>query len=176
MVQVSWKAKEILWATFPLFTSFSDGHYSISQSASSQYVLFYHSLRSHRLMRWCHERSKEICCQTFFWRAKWSTWRGSIIIYVIGDIFPKKYFKIDKIRATIIFLTNKAHIWYDIVTRNREGHGLCPIRRWKYFKKLFIEKKIPNGFILKMRLRMYKIRLGGMSIGEFKSKFDEHPT
>lgn len=93
---------------------------------------------------------------------------------IVEDLFSKKYSERDKIRATVIFLTDKARVWYDTIKRDREGRGLRPIRRWKDFKELFLEKFLPIGFQSQMRSEMYKLRQGGMSVAEFKSTFDEH--
>lgn len=65
---------------------------------------------------------------------------------IVEDLFFKKYLERDKISVKVIFLTDNAHVWYDIVQRDWEGHGLHPIRRWKDFKELFLEKFLPFGF------------------------------
>lgn len=65
---------------------------------------------------------------------------------IVEDLFLKKYLERDRLCVTVISLTDNARVWYDIDQRDWKGHGLHPIRRWKNFKELFLEKFLSFGF------------------------------
>lgn len=68
------------------------------------------------------------------------------------------------------FLTNKAHVWYYTIKRDREGHRLHPIERWKDFKKLFLKKLLPIGFQSHMHSELHKLSQGRMFVTKFEFK------
>jgi hypothetical protein len=45
-------------------------------------------------------------------------------ISIVEDFFPAKYTDADKIKVTIIFLKDKARVWFDTLKRDQENRGL----------------------------------------------------
>ena len=45
-------------------------------------------------------------------------------ISIVEDFFPSKYKDVDKIKATIIFLQDKARVWFDTLKRDQENRRL----------------------------------------------------
>ena len=65
-------------------------------------------------------------------------------ILIVEDFFPSKYMNVDKIKVTMIFLKDKARVWFDMLKRDRENRGLGPIAEWSTFKILFLHRFLPG--------------------------------
>ena len=84
------------------------------------------------------------------------------------------YTDIDKIKATVIFLQDKAQVWFDILRRDQESRGLGPIATWSSFKDLFLHQFLPDNYGDDMCQRLYDFKQGNLFVTKFKLKFDGH--
>ena len=64
-------------------------------------------------------------------------------ISIVEDLFSSRYKDADKIKTTVIFLHNKARVWYDALKRDQENRGVGPVSTWNTFKELFLQKNSP---------------------------------
>ena len=55
---------------------------------------------------------------------------------------------------------------------DRERTCKGPINKWKRFKKMSDHNFIPRNFNARMRVEMYHLKQGSMSVIEFKAKFE----
>ena len=95
-------------------------------------------------------------------------------ISIVEDFFPSKYTDADKIKVTVIFLKDKARVWFDTLKRDRENRGLGPITTWSTFKDLFFHQFLPGNYGEDMRQKLYDLKQGSLSVTQFKLEFDEH--
>ena len=79
-------------------------------------------------------------------------------ISIVEDFFPSKYKDADKIKATVIFLQDKARVWFDTLKRDRENRGLGPISSWSTFKELFFHQFLPDNYGENMRQGLYDLK------------------
>ena len=96
------------------------------------------------------------------------------IISTVEDFFPSKYKGVDKFKATVIFLQDKARIWFDTFNKDLENCGLGPISIWSAFKELFLHQFLPNNYGEDMRQGLYDLKHGSLLGIQFKSKFDAY--
>jgi len=95
-------------------------------------------------------------------------------ISIVEDFFPSKYTDADKIKITVIFLKDKARVWFDIVKKDRENQGLGPIASWSTFKELFLHQFLPDNYGEDMRQKLYDLKQGCLLVIQFNLEFDEH--
>ena len=95
-------------------------------------------------------------------------------ISIVEDFFSSRYEDADKIKATVIFLQDKARVWYDTLKRDRENRGLGSISTWSAFKEAFLQQFLPGNYGEDMRQGLYDLKQGSLSVTQFRSKFDEH--
>ena len=95
-------------------------------------------------------------------------------ISIVEDFFSSRYKDADKIKSTVIFLQNKARVWYNTLKRDRENRGLGPVSTWNTFKELFLQQFLPGNYGEDMRQGLYDLKHGSLSVTQFKSKFDEY--
>ena len=81
-------------------------------------------------------------------------------ISIVEDFFPSKYKDVDKIKATIIFLQDKARVWFDTLKRDRENCGLAAMTSWSAFKELFLQQFLPDNYGEDMRQGLYDLNQG----------------
>lgn len=65
-------------------------------------------------------------------------------------------------------------MWFDMMKSNHESCGLSPIRKWKSFKELFFQQFLRGNFNSFMRHGLLRHKQSGMTITEFKAKFDKY--
>jgi hypothetical protein len=95
-------------------------------------------------------------------------------VSIVEDLFTKRYSEIDKVKAAVLLLKDKARVWFDTLKKDREGRGLGPISTWADFKNLFLQNFLPSNFDSTMRQKLFGLKQTSMSVSEYKSKFDEH--
>ena len=85
-------------------------------------------------------------------------------ISIVEDFFSPRYEDADKIKATVLFLQDKARVWYDTLKRNRENRGLGPISTWSVFKESFLQQFLPGNYGEDMRQGLYDLKQGSLSV------------
>ena len=79
-------------------------------------------------------------------------------ILIVEDFFPLKYTDVDKIKVTMIFLKDKARVWFDTLKRYQENRGLGPIATWSTFKKFFPHQFLSGIYGENMRQKLYDLK------------------
>jgi hypothetical protein len=79
-------------------------------------------------------------------------------ISIVEDFFPSKYTDRDKIKVTVIFLKDKARVWFDTLKRDRENRGLGPVADWSLFKELFFHQFLPGNYGEDMQQKLYDLK------------------
>ena len=95
-------------------------------------------------------------------------------VSIVEDLFTRRYSEMDKIKAAVLLLKDKARVWFDTLKKDREGRGLGPVRTWADFKEIFLQNFLPSNFNSTMRQKLFRLRQTSMSVSEYKLKFDEH--
>lgn len=88
-------------------------------------------------------------------------------ISIVHNFFPSKYKDANKIQARVIFLQDKARVWFDMLKRDQENRGLGPISTWSVLKELFLRQFLHDNYREDMRYGLYDLKYKSLSIIQF---------
>lgn len=78
-------------------------------------------------------------------------------VFIVEDIFTKRYLEMNKIKSATIFFKDKARVWCNTLKMDRESFGLGPINVWLEFKESYLQNFFPNNFNSTMHQAIYRL-------------------
>ena len=86
-------------------------------------------------------------------------------ISIVEGFFPIKYKDTKNVKATVISLQDKAHVWFNTLNRDQENRGPGPISTWSIIKELFTHQFLPgnNGEDMRQGLMTWNMEVCQLS-------------